>query len=186
MTLIMLLKGKPLKILSYAGLPVIIAAMLLIRADNTDTFILLRNGLLLVFGYIAMMFDLKSQRIPNSLILWMFAVWVLLVIPKLLLDTNYAINLLKDSVLGLLAGGGVFLFVYLISRKGLGGGDVKFMTAAGLYLGFYGTIPAMLYGTILSALVGLTLIALKKINSKDKMPLAPFLYVGILVTLFLQ
>ena len=59
----------------------------------------------------------------------------------------------------------------------LGGGDVKFVAAAGLFLGFARIIPATLYGTILAALTGLALIALKKIGRKDKMPLAPFLYI---------
>ena len=44
----------------------------------------------------------------------------------------------------------------------------------------------MLFGTILAALAGLTLIVLKKISRKDKIPLAQFLYVGILITVFLR
>lgn len=182
----LLTKKKTRVILPYAGLPIIITAMFLIRASNTDAFILLQRGLVIIFGYIAAVLDLKIKQIPNKLILAMFIAWVLVMTPKLFLDIDVAITLLKESALGFAVGGGLFLLVYLISRKGLGGGDVKFMAAAGLYLGFHGTIPAMLYGTILAALVGLTLLALKKINRKDKIPLAPFLYAGILITVFLQ
>jgi len=42
----------------------------------------------------------------------------------------------------------------------------------------------MLYGTILAALTGLILILLKKLGRKDAMPLAPFIYAGILITVF--
>jgi len=170
----------------YAGLPVILAAMLVLRGGNTDAFILLLRGMIIIFGYIASIFDLKSKRIPNGLVLGMLGSWVLVITPKLFIDTGNAISLIVDCILGFVVGGGLFLLVYLISRKGLGGGDVKFMAAAGLYLGYGGTIPAMLFGTIIAALVGLALIALKKITRKDKMPLAQFLYVGILITVFLQ
>jgi prepilin signal peptidase PulO-like enzyme (type II secretory pathway) len=68
----------------------------------------------------------------------------------------------------------------------LGGGDVKFMSVAGLYLGFSGTIPVILFGTVIAALTGLVLILLKKINRKDSIPLAPFLFIGIIITVFLS
>ena len=131
-----------------------------------------------------MLFDLNQKRIPNMIVLGMLAGWLLLVMPQLFLDTQRGIWLLADSLLGLLFGGGVFLAVYLLSRKGLGGGDVKFMAAAGLYLGFGKTIPAVLYGTILAAGFGLILIALKEMTRKDSMPLAPFLFIGIMITVF--
>ena len=167
--------------LPYSGLPAVFAAACIIRAGNTEAFIMLRLLMIVVFGYIASVLDMKTKRIPNELVLAMFAAWVLAMTPKLFLDTGTAVTLFADSALGLALGGGMFLLVYLISRKGLGGGDVKFMAAAGLYLGFNGAIPAMLYGTILAALTGIILIATKKIGRKDMIPLAPFLYIGILI-----
>ena len=147
-------------------------------------FVLLWNELIIIFGYIAAVFDIKTRRISNKLILTMLAVWVITLTPKLFLDTEAAVALLTDSALGLAISGGLFLLVYLISKKGLGGGDVKFMAAAGLYLGFSGSVPAILFGTVLAALTGISLILFKKIGRKDPIPLAPFLYTGILITLF--
>ena len=100
------------------------------------------------------------------------------------INTDNGVKALTDSLYGMALGGGLFLLVYLFSRRGLGGGDVKFMAAAGLYLGFSGVIPAILYGTILAALTGLILILLKKIKRKDAIPLAPFLFIGILIIIF--
>lgn len=170
--------------LPYIGIPVIGLVFYFIYAKRTDAFIVLLCELIIVFGYIASVLDLTTKKIPNGLILIMLGAWVLAMFPKLFLDTDEAVALLKDSALGLVAGGGIFLLVYLISRKGLGGGDVKFMAASGLYLGFSGTFSAMLYGTVLAALTGLALILLKKIGRKDAMPLAPFLYVGMLIAIF--
>jgi len=172
------------ELLPYIGLPVIVAALVLMQAGRSDTFVLLQHLLILLFGYIASVFDIKAKKIPNSLILVMLGVWVVTIVPKLFFDTDAAITLLVGSLLGFLIGGGLFLIVYLISRKGLGGGDVKFMAAAGLYIYYTGVLTSILYGAILAALTGLILLLLKKLGRKDSMPLAPFLYVGILITVF--
>ena len=175
-------KLKPL--LPYAGLPVIIAAALVFLIKRADTFVLLWLLLISVFGYAAAVFDLKVKKIPNNLVLLMLAAWVLTMTPKLIVDTGVALVLLLDAIIGFAVGGGLFLLVYLVSRKGLGGGDVKFMAATGLYIGFSGTLTAMLCGTVLAALTGLILILAKKIGRKDPLPLAPFIYAGILLAVF--
>ena len=139
---------------------------------------------MIIFGCVAAVFDVKTKKIPNNLILAMLSAWLLTITPVLIIDTGAAIRLIKDSALGFAIGGGLFLVVYVISRRGLGGGDVKFMAATGLYVGYGGTLQIVLFGTVLAALTGLALILLKKIGRKDAIPLAPFLFVGILSTVF--
>jgi len=176
---------KDLKLAAYAVTLVgILIIWLVFRAHELSTYALVRFAIIIVFGYIATLFDISQKRIPNGLILVMIAVWGLLILPMLIYSIPAGVDALIDSTLGLLVGGGVFIVVYLISKKGLGGGDVKFMAAAGLYLGLSKTIPAILYGTILAALAGFTLVALGKITKKDTIPLAPFLFAGITIATF--
>lgn len=170
--------------LPYVGIPVIGAIFLIICASRMDLFNILLCELIIIFGYIASVSDINTKKIPNILVLSMLIAWTIAVIPKLIFDTDTAVEVLKNSVLGLLVGGGLFLLVYLISRKGMGGGDVKFMAVTGLYIGFTGILSAMLYGSVLAALVGLVLLLAKKIGRKGTIPLAPFLYTGILITVF--
>ena len=177
-------KSKLMPLLPYIGIPIIGVAFYFICAWRTDLFTVLLGEMLLLSGYVATVFDIKVKKIPNKLVLAMMAAWVLVMMPKLLLDTEVALVMLKDAGWGFLAGGGLFFLIYLISRKGLGGGDVKFMAVAGLYLGFGGVMTSMLYGSILVGLTGLILLLLKKVGPKDTLPLAPFLYAGILVTIF--
>ena len=181
-----MVKDKYKTWLPYAGIPLVLAALLLARADRIDVFVLLWYSLVVVFGYVAAVLDVKIRKIPNNLVLVMLGAWILTMAPKLLIDTGAAVVLLLDALLGFAVGGGLFLLVYFVSRKGLGGGDVKFMAAVGLYVGFSGTMTSMLYGTILAALTGLVLILTKKLGRKDPMPLAPFIYIGILITVFFQ
>jgi leader peptidase (prepilin peptidase)/N-methyltransferase len=172
--------------IAFCGLPFLLAILIILRAGHIDTLILLWHILLVVFGYIATVSDIKTKKIPNKLILIMLVAWAITMIPLMFQETTRAISLLRDSVLGFGLGGGLFLLVYAISKKGIGGGDVKFMAVTGLYLGLYGIIPAMLCGSILAAITGLSLLLLKKIKRKDTIPLAPFLYAGILITIFLS
>jgi len=166
------------------GFLVTLLTWLILRAGSLPAFSILNTVLLIILSYAAMVFDINTRRIPNKLVLIMLAGWLLLIVPMIASDSSRGVKLLADSLYGMLVGGGLFLLVYLVSRKGLGGGDVKFMAAAGLYLGFAGTIPVILYGTTLAALSGLVLILLKKITRKDTIPLAPFLFAGIVITIF--
>jgi len=166
------------------GLLIIMPVWFIMRATELSTLSLLRLALLIIFSYIAMVVDILTKKIPNKLVLLMFFVWLMLILPLTLYDKQTGIKVLTDSLFGLLVGGGLFLLVYLINRKGLGGGDVKFMAAVGLYLGFADTLPAILYGTVLAALFGLVLLLIRKLGSKDTMPLAPFMFVGILIMVF--
>ena len=169
--------------LPFVVLPVIMAAVYFLQVGQIDSFALLKYEIIAVFGYIAAVGDIKTKHIPNTLILAMLVVWVCVTAFHLLFDIQSAIPMLISSLSGFAVSGAMFLIVYLLSRKGLGGGDVKFMAVAGLYLGVGGTLTATFIGTTLAALVGLALVILKKIGRKDAFPLAPFLYAGILVAI---
>ncbi|MCL2200614.1 MAG: A24 family peptidase [Oscillospiraceae bacterium] len=175
-----------MRILPYLGLPVPVILLLIMREGRTEPFVLLWHELLIVFGYLAAVLDLKTRRIPNKLIMLMLAVWVMTLVPKLFIDPGTSVEMLIEGALGFMVCGAIFLVVYIFSRNGLGGGDVKFMAVAGLYLGLENSVPAVFIGTVAAAITGIVLIVLKKIQRKDPIPLVPFLYAGILVTLFLR
>jgi len=177
------MKNNRCNIAIYAsGFLILLAIWVVVSADKFTVINLFRFTMLILLSYIAMIIDIKTKQIPNILVLIMIIAWLLLVVPVMFYDTGYGINMLLNSLLGLLAGGGIFLLVYIISRRGLGGGDVKFMAAAGLFLGFPETIPAIFYGTVFAAVTGLILILIKKLNRKETMPLVPFLFIGIMIT----
>lgn len=174
------------QLLPYVGLPVILAAVTLFTKAKLETFELLLQGVLIFFGYLAAVGDIRNKLVPNSLVGAMLCAWIFVMVPQLFLRTEVALYWLLNGLIGFLLCGIVFLVVYLVSRKGLGGGDVKFMAVAGLYLGAGLVMPAMLYGSVLSALACGILILFKRIDKKGAIPLIPFLYVGILLTMFIR
>lgn len=89
-----------------------------------------------------------------------------------------------DSGLGFLLGGGLFYLIAVLSRGGMGGGDVKFIAAAGALLGWRQTLLVIFTGTLLGSAVGLFLIAARKKDRKSQIPFGPFLVVGTLISIF--
>lgn len=173
-------------LLPYIGVPMLCGALYLVKRGQLEPVDLLLRSLLLAFGYVASLTDLREKRVPNGLVGAMAGAWVLVIVPQLFYQTEEGIRLLLNGGVGFLAGGLVFLVVYMVSRKGLGGGDVKLMAVSGLYLGLDGVMPVMLIGSVLAAVMGIVLILSKKIGRQDAIPLVPFLYVGMLLTVFIQ
>lgn len=94
-----------------------------------------------------------------------------------------------NSGLGLLLGGGLFyliavLSVAILGREGMGGGDIKFIAAAGALLGWQKVLLVIFLGAILGSIIGLALMALHNKDSKSQIPFGPFLAVGTLITIF--
>lgn len=180
------MKNEWKKWLPYSGMLPLGTVLAIVQWNRLDKTELLLRLLLTGFGYVAAIQDMKEKRVPNRLVTAMLGSWVLVMMPSLFMRTEEILFLLFSGVVGFLLAGFIFLTVYLVSRKGLGGGDVKLMAVSGLYLGFNGVLPAMLYGSVLAALVSLALIVMKKITPKDSIPLVPFLYVGMMLTILIR
>lgn len=178
-----MLKVELKKTLPYIGIPFLVIALLIYRMEM-QAFILFQSMMIIAFGYVAAVCDLKTKRVPNILVLTMLGSWVITMTSYLFWDINIAPIFLRDAAFGFLAGGLLFMLIYIVSRKSLGGGDVKFMASAGLYIGFDNTLEAMFYGWVFAGFTALTLMLLKKSGRQDAMPLIPFLYFGILLVIF--
>jgi len=86
-------------------------------------------------------------------------------------------------MLGSVLGGGIILLIVILSRGGMGGGDIKLFAAVGMFLGVRLTILAMLLSFIFGSLVGLILIMLKLKNMRDAIPFGPFIALASIVSL---
>lgn len=125
--------------------------------------------------------DLKEQIIPDSLVL---SVLVIEVLHKTL---NYFINgvspKLVDSLLGLAIAGGIFLLIVLVSKGGMGGGDVTLIGALGFVLGVKGILLTIFFSFILGAIISILLLASGLKTRKDPIPFGPFIILGFFIVL---
>ena len=110
------------KILPYGGLPVLGAAFWALRRGAEPAALLL-GGVLLAFGYLAALGDLREKRISNRLVGAMLCAWIVILVPQLFYRTDYALWLLMN-------GGAGFLLAAVCSS--FGGLSILCQTAAAL------------------------------------------------------
>ena len=110
---------------------------------------------------------------------------------SLLLSVFFTIFLSDVSIVPSIAraaiGGGIgfvfFLLVALVSRGGMGFGDVKLAALIGLATGFPLVIVALIMGMLLGGLAAVILLVLKVKKRKQAIPFGPFLAATAIVTL---
>ena len=91
---------------------------------------------------------------------------------------------LKNGLAGLLLGGGMFYAIALLSRGGMGGGDIKMIAMVGAFLGWKAVLLTTFLGAMTGSLIGMFLILFHGKNRKTPVPFGPFLSLGALISLF--
>ena len=84
-------------------------------------------------------------------------------------------------------GGGIgfaiFLLIAIVSRGGMGWGDVKLAALIGLATGFPLVFVAIIMGAIIGGIVAVALLIAKKRKRRETIPFGPFLAVAAMITL---
>ncbi len=83
-----------------------------------------------------------------------------------------------------LAGAGLIWLIILVSKGGMGFGDVKLVGALGIVLGAQGLAVALCAGVILGAFAGISLLLAGRKRRRDPIPFGPFLVAGSVIAAF--
>ena len=97
--------------------------------------------------------------------------------PVLLLDSWY-LSLVVDALAAGLAGFLIFVTLAVLSRGGMGGGDVKLAGVVGVWLGLKLLPVALLLAVLFGGATALALLVSRSLRRKDAIPFAPFLCAG--------
>ncbi len=89
-----------------------------------------------------------------------------------------------DSLAGIVAGGLPLFVIILVSRGGMGGGDMKLAAMLGAFLGWKITLMSLLIAVLAGGAVASVLLISRTRRRKDPVPFGPFLALGGLVGLF--
>lgn len=156
-------------------------------------FTLFQYGVLKILRYLTLVcclaitgwIDYQSQKIPNRILLVMLVVRTVILLAECLLYRKLWMSIMISAFMGLIFAGGMFLLCYLISRGGVGAGDVKLFAVLGYYMGS-GAVFSVTFLTVLTAAV-FSVVALlaKKVNLKKEIPFAPFIFLGTVLTMAL-
>jgi len=121
--------------------------------------------------------DLRHQIIPDAITL-----------PGIVIGVAASVAAARiawlDSVVGVLLGGGVFVVIILVSRGGMGGGDLKLGAMLGAFLGWPALLVALFVAVMLGGISAVGLLLSGRLARKDAIPFGPFLALGGVVALF--
>lgn len=136
--------------------------------------------ILLEIVFLLTIIDIKKQVIPN-IIVFILLVFVIVfdLIQVFILykgDLNFGVSFIIGGILAFV----IFLVSSVISRGGVGAGDIKLLTVIGLATG-YGIINIMFYTLIVMFLYSIIMLLLKRVKLRDHVPMVPFIYIGILL-----
>lgn len=141
----------------------------IVRGDSLVDFVI-AAGLLATLVAVAAI-DLRYQIIPDAITL-----------PGIL--AGFVASLASqrvswiESAGGIMLGAGLFVAVIVLSRGGMGGGDLKLGAMLGAFLGWKALVVALFAAVVLGGLFAVALLLLGKVARKDAIPFGPFLAVG--------
>lgn len=129
--------------------------------------------------------DLEFQIIPDAITLSGIPIGLVAGF-LILIDPFVRASMLgfKNSLIGFISGGGLFYLIAVLSRGGMGGGDIKMMAMTGAFLGWKAVLLTTFSASLIGSIVGIILIVFKGKGRKTKIPFGPFLSIGALITLF--
>ncbi len=138
--------------------------------------------LIIVLLFISMLIiitvsDLAYMLIPNKILLpFGVLLFVLRIISPL--------SPWWDSVLGAIIGFGLLLLIGIVSKGGMGGGDIKLFFVIGLVLGTVHTLLTLFLAALIGSIVGIIVLRLKGRGRKTPIPFGPSIALAALISYF--
>ncbi|AEF95023.1 Prepilin peptidase [Desulfotomaculum nigrificans CO-1-SRB] len=154
------------------GLAFVLLVMVFGWQIKTLGYLILFCGLLT-----ASLIDWDHQIIPDQISL-------LLVGAGLILQALQSTGTLINGIIGGLLGGGLLLVLAVLSKGGMGGGDIKLVTGIGVFLGWQLLLVSLFLSFIIGSLLSGIWILIKRQGLKTAVPFGPFLSLGAIITLF--
>jgi leader peptidase (prepilin peptidase)/N-methyltransferase len=132
---------------------------------------------------VLLVIDLEHNILPNKIVYTgMVIALVVAVVAEFVLPVPQLG--IKSAAIGGAIGFGLLLLPALISRGGMGWGDIKLAGLIGLVTGFPLIFLAMFLAITSGGLTAAILLLLKIKSRKDMIPFGPFLSLATLATLF--
>ena len=125
--------------------------------------------------------DWRTYEIPFKINVYIFVLAVIKVVSRGLIVGDWSACL--EYVIGFFAVSVPLLIILLASKgRAMGGGDVKLMAAAGLFLGWKLAIVALLFGCLYGSVIHI--IRMKVSGQGSKLAMGPYLAAGIVTAMW--
>ncbi|MFC6039739.1 prepilin peptidase [Paenisporosarcina macmurdoensis] len=89
-----------------------------------------------------------------------------------------------DSIIGAVGGFGLLLLIAILSKGGMGGGDIKLFAVIGLVLGIIPTLLTLFLAAFIGAIVGVIHLRRSKQGRKTPVPFGPSIALAAIIVYF--
>lgn len=121
--------------------------------------------------------DINYMLIPDKILIWFAGIF-------LLERIFWPLTPWWDSLLGAGTGFLLLLIIALVSKGGMGGGDIKLYALLGLVLGFKLVLLSFFISTLFGAVIGSLALVFKIVKRKQPIPFGPFIAAGTLTAYY--
>ncbi|MFF5993512.1 prepilin peptidase [Lysinibacillus sp. KU-BSD001] len=121
--------------------------------------------------------DIAYMLIPNKILLFFFP---FLVIGRILSP----LEPWWDSLLGASVGFSILLLIAVVSKGGMGGGDIKLFFLIGLVLGTVNALLTLFLASVIGMVIGGVVLKVRGQGRKTPVPFGPSIAIGALITYF--
>ncbi len=136
---------------------------------DMECLVMARGGLFCVFLLAMAVIDFRTGLLPDNGNLYLAALGLVMAA---------IVGSLRDALLGALLGAALLFALRTLSRGGIGLGDVKYAAAFGIWLGWQGTLLALMLAFALGACLALVLLGIGRLGRRDRLAFGPFLSAG--------
>ena len=126
---------------------------------------------------IVLVTDIKYMLIPNKVLLFFLPIFIILRIIEPLTPW-------WSSIGGAFIGTSIIAIIILVSRGGMGAGDMKLFGVLGIVLGVKHVLLAFFLSCIIGSVVGVLMLLLKVIKRKQPVPFGPYIVIATVITYF--
>lgn len=136
------------------------------------TAIILMSMLVIVF-----VTDIHYMLIPNKVLLFFlpFLIVMRLIVP---LDPWYGM------IIGGIAGYGVIALIIIMSKGGMGAGDMKLFGVLGIVLGWKLVLLTFFFAALFGAIIGIIMQRLNKAKKRQPIPFGPYIVIATVLVYF--
>jgi len=121
--------------------------------------------------------DITYSIIPNKVLLFFLPI---LVIMRIILP----LDPWWSPILGSIVGFGLLFLIIVVSKGGMGAGDMKYFGLLGIVFGFPQILLVFFLSTLYGAVVNGLLLLMKKVSRKSRVPFGPYISFAALTVIY--
>ncbi|MBR3281645.1 MAG: prepilin peptidase [Clostridia bacterium] len=177
-------KFKPAFSIAFIIINTILISLLYYIVGNCISFYM--YAFLTFLLEIAFYTDLKACIIPDEINYFGIGIGIIYTIYMLITQTKVGLDLLMGGVCAFLLFVMIGGIAYLILKKeGMGGGDIKLVTAIGFILGLTNFVQVFVLSFLFAAVISIFLLLLRIKKRQDYIPLGPFICLATYITMLI-